>query len=82
MLSYVDVNKIKNVHRDVHRQMILAQLSGTATTLAALEGTWGRELADFMVQRLVAGIQTVSWRILRRAVKKLNEAKNRYRFIA
>lgn len=79
--SHVDPEKVKHVHKDEHIRLILSQIVGNATTLAALEGTEEGDLAEYMVQvgtRLSAAVRADP----ERAANKLSEAKGRYRFIA
>ena len=81
MRSYVDANAIKHVHREDHIRLILAQVVGNATTLAALEGTEEADLANYMASvgtKLSEAVKANP----ERAANKLTEAKGRYRFIA
>ena len=73
-------DKVKYVHRDEHVRLILAQVVGNATTLAALEGTEEADLTDYMAQvgrRLSEAVSADP----ERAANKLHEAKSRYRFV-
>lgn len=78
--SHVDPDRVKYVHRDEHVRLILAQVVGNATTLAALEGTEEPDLTDYMVQvgrRLSEAVSADP----ERAANKLNGARSRYRFV-
>jgi len=78
--SHVEPDKVKHVHRAEHIRLILAQVIGNATTLAALEGIQESELIDYMAQvgiRLSEAVRTDP----ERAANKLSEARGRYRFI-
>ncbi|WP_170382196.1 hypothetical protein [Ruegeria atlantica] len=81
MRSYVDATSVKHVHRTEQIRLISAQLAGLGITLAALEDAQESELSDFMDSvggRLAENIKADP----ERAANKLQEAKNRYRFIA
>lgn len=72
---------VKEVHRQEHIRLILAQVIGSATTLAALEGVTDEELIDYMehmVTRLAMSVEADK----EQALRKLSEAKARYRFVA
>ncbi|MBW0159708.1 hypothetical protein [Sedimentimonas flavescens] len=80
MRSFVDPQKVKHVHREDHIRLIMALLSGNATTLAALEGVPEARLADHMAGlglRLKEAVRADS----ERSANKLEEAKGRYRFV-
>lgn len=80
MRSHIDPTQIKYVHRQEHIRLILAQVVGNATTLAALEGIEDIELVDYMEQvgdRLASMVEGDR----EKAFRKLDEAKERYRFI-
>ncbi|WP_270729584.1 hypothetical protein [Shimia sp. Alg240-R146] len=81
MRSFVDPSGVKDVHRNEHIRLILAQVVGNATTLAALEGVSEIELIDYM-EHVGARLATVVEDDQEHAARKLNEAKGRYRFIA
>lgn len=80
MRSHLDPSDIRHVHRDEHAALIIAQVLGGATTLAALEAVPETDLADFMARlgkRLRASVQDD----MPRAANRLAEAKGRYRFL-
>ncbi|MFP1646692.1 hypothetical protein [Pontitalea aquivivens] len=80
MRSYLDPQKVKHVHREDHIRLIMALLTGNATTLAALEGVPEARLADHMAGlglRLKEAVRADP----ERAANKLEEAKGRYRFV-
>ena len=81
MRSYLDVDKVKSVHKADHIKLIMTLMIGNATTLAAMEGTTEEDLTDYMIKlgkRLKDDIHTNP----SRAANKLSEAKARYRFVA
>ena len=80
MRSHIDPSQIKYVHRQEHIRLILAQIAGNATTLAALEGVDDIELVDYMEQ-VGERLATVVEGDHEEAFRKLDEAKERYRFI-
>ena len=80
MRSHLPPSQIKHVHRAEHIRLIMAQLTGNAITLAALEGTTEAKLADHMAGmggRLREAIKADP----ARAANKLDQAKDRYRFV-
>lgn len=79
MRSHVDPDSVRYVHRAEHIRLIMAQLTGNATTLAALEGVPEPELSDHM-ERLGARLADAIRADPERAANKLTEAKARYRF--
>ena len=81
MRSFVDPTGVKEVHRQEHIHLILAQVIGSATTLAALEGVTDEEFVDYMEHmgtRLAMSVEADK----EQALRKLSEAKARYRFVA
>ncbi|WP_343081439.1 hypothetical protein [Ostreiculturibacter nitratireducens] len=80
MRSHVDPQKVKHVHREDHVRLIMALLTGNATTLAALEGVSETNLADHMA-RLGERLREAVRADPERAANKLDEAKGRYRFV-
>ena len=81
MRSHIDPAKVKHVHREEHIRLILAQVTGSAITLAALDGVDDALLLEWMVDiigpRLKGEIQANP----ERAASKLADAKARYRFV-
>ncbi len=80
MRSYMDPDKVKYVHRQEHIRLMMAQVIGNATTLAALDGVQESDLpkyvtglANRMAMALTDGPE--------RAESKLKAARARYRFI-
>jgi hypothetical protein len=80
MRSHVDPDKVKYVHRQEHIRLMMAQVIGNATTLAALEGVQESALPDY-----VTGLADSMAQALTddpdRTSKKLEAARARYRFI-
>ncbi len=80
MRSHLDPDKVRYVHRNEHIRLIMAQLTGNAITLAALQGVPEPQLADHM-ETLSDRLSEVIRADPERAANKLSEAKGRYRFM-
>jgi hypothetical protein len=80
MRSYLDPDKVKYVHRQEHQRLIFAQVVGSITTLAALEGVQESDLPDY-VTGLADRMATALSDDPERAGMKLEAARARYRFI-
>ena len=80
MRSHVDPEKVKYVHRQEHIRLMLAQVIGNTTTLAALEGVQESDLPDYasgLANRMADAFSADP----ERAGMKLEAARARYRFI-
>lgn len=80
MRSHLPPDQIKAVERAEHIRLILMQVVGSMTTLAALEGVADDDLQAFPAQvaaRCTKAIQTD----LTRALDKLQKTRARYRFL-
>jgi hypothetical protein len=80
MRSHIDPDKVKYVHRQEHIRLMMAQVVGNATTLAALEGVQESDLADYvtgLADRMAMALSDDP----ERAGIKLESARARYRFI-
>ena len=80
MRSHLGAQQVKHVHREDHIRLIMALLTGNATTLAALEGVPESRLPDYMIT-LGTKLNEAIRANPTRAANKLEEAKGRYRFI-
>jgi hypothetical protein len=80
MRSHVDPDKVKYVHRQEHIRLMMAQVIGNTTTLAALEGVQESDLPDYvtgLADRMAMALSDDP----ERASMKLEAARARYRFI-
>jgi hypothetical protein len=80
MRSHVDPYKVKYVHRQEHIRLMMVQVIGNATTLAALEGVQESALPDYVTALADSMAQSLT-DDPDRASKKLEAARARYRFI-
>jgi hypothetical protein len=80
MRSHIDPDKVKYVHRQEHIRLMMAQVIGNATTLAALEGVQESALPDYLTALADSMAQTLTDDPDRDS-KKLEAARARYRFI-
>jgi hypothetical protein len=80
MRSHVDPYKVKYVHRQEHIRLMMVQVIGNATTLAALEGVQESALPDYVTALADSMAQSLT-DDPGRASKKLEAARARYRFI-
>lgn len=80
MRSHIDPEKVKYVHRQEHIRLMMAQVIGNITTLAALEGVQESDLPDYvtsLADRMAMALSDDP----ERAGMKLEAARARYRFI-
>tara|TARA_R110002096_G_scaffold431621_2_gene647111 strand:- start:422 stop:1576 length:1155 start_codon:yes stop_codon:yes gene_type:complete len=80
MRSHVDPDKVKYVHRQEQIRLMMAQVVGNTTTLAALEGVQESDLPDYvtgLADRMAMALSDDP----ERAGIKLEAARARYRFI-
>ena len=80
MRSHIDPDKVKYVHRQEHIRLMMAQIIGNTTTLAALEGVQESDLPDY-VTSLADRMAMALTDDPERASMKLEAARARYRFI-
>jgi transposase len=80
MRSHLDPDKVKYVHRQEHIRLMMAQVIGNATTLAALEGVQESDLTDY-AKALGNRMALTLTDDAERTSAKLEGARARYRFI-
>lgn len=80
MRSGADPNPMKKVHRETHISMIMRQVFGSHITLAALHGVEGEDLPKFLDTTL-SGLKDIAQAEPEDTAKKLQSAKDRYRFV-
>lgn len=80
MRSFVEPSLIKDVHRNEHIQLILGQVVGSVTSLAALEDQKKCGLRDYF-KTFGERLQLEFGRAPDRIERKFGEAKARYRFV-
>ncbi|UWR30975.1 hypothetical protein K3758_05455 [Sulfitobacter sp. W002] len=80
MRSGADPNPMKEVHKETHISMIMRQVFGSHITLAALHGVEGEDLPEFLDTTL-KGLKDMAQAEPEDTAKKLQSAKDRYRFV-
>jgi len=80
MRSGADPNPMKEVHKESHISMIMRQVFGSHITLAALHGVEDEDLPRFLDTTL-NGLKDMAQAEPEDTAKKLQTAKDRYRFV-
>ena len=80
MRSGADPNPMKEVHKETHISLIMRQVFGSHITLAALHGVEDEDLSKFL-DTTVNGLKDMAQAEPEDTAKKLQSAKDRYRFV-